>query len=122
MSEANPEMMDALQALAIDKGISVEVLFGALADALEPAAEKEDKDVDAAAALELRNRCFWSADKLAKEIREGGRYAFRLQPKIAAKFVSRYRLSAGQILELAGQGVPREVLDHMVAAERHQGG
>ena len=66
----------------------------ALADALEPAAEKEDKDVDAAAALELRNRCFWSADKLAKEIREGGRYAFRLQPKIAAKFVSRYRLSA----------------------------
>ncbi len=37
MSEANPEMMDALQALAIDKGISVEVLFGALADALESA-------------------------------------------------------------------------------------
>ncbi len=33
---------------------------------------------------------------------------------------SRYRLSAGQILELAAQGVPREVLDHMVAAERRQ--
>ena len=37
MSKANPEMMDALQALAIAKGISVEVLFGALADALESA-------------------------------------------------------------------------------------
>ena len=37
MSEANPEMMEALQALAIDKGISVEVLFGALADGLESA-------------------------------------------------------------------------------------
>ncbi len=39
--------------------------------------------------------------------------------RIAAS-ASRYRLSAGQILELAAQGVPREVLDHMVAAERHQ--
>lgn len=37
-----------------------------------------------------------------------------------AASASRYRLSARQILELAGQGVPREVLDHMVAAERHQ--
>ena len=37
MSQANPEMMDALNALAIDKGISVDVLFGALADALESA-------------------------------------------------------------------------------------
>jgi len=37
MSEANPEMMEALEALAVDKGISVEVLFGALADALESA-------------------------------------------------------------------------------------
>ena len=34
---SNPEMMDALQALAVDKGISVETLFGALADALESA-------------------------------------------------------------------------------------
>jgi hypothetical protein len=33
---------------------------------------------------------------------------------------SRYRLSAGQILELARQGVPAAVLDHMLAAERHQ--
>lgn len=33
---------------------------------------------------------------------------------------SRYRLSAGQILELAAQGVSRTVLDHIVAAERHQ--
>ena len=34
---SNPEMMEALQALAADKGISVETLFGALADALESA-------------------------------------------------------------------------------------
>lgn len=33
---------------------------------------------------------------------------------------SRYRLSAGQILELAQQGVPPAVLDHLVAAERRQ--
>ena len=33
---------------------------------------------------------------------------------------SRYRLSAGQILELGRQGVPAAVLDHMLAAERHQ--
>ena len=31
---------------------------------------------------------------------------------------SRYRLSASQIVELAGQGVPLAVLDHMVASER----
>jgi hypothetical protein len=31
---------------------------------------------------------------------------------------SRYRLSASQIVELAGQGVPLGVLDHMVASER----
>jgi N utilization substance protein A len=34
---SNPDMMDALQALAEDKGISVEDLLGALADALESA-------------------------------------------------------------------------------------
>ncbi|MDP1735442.1 MAG: hypothetical protein Q8L44_13875 [Sulfuritalea sp.] len=33
---------------------------------------------------------------------------------------SRYRLSASQIVELAGQGVPLAVLDHMVASERTQ--
>ena len=33
---------------------------------------------------------------------------------------SRYRLSASQIAELAKQGVPLAVLDHMVAAERRQ--
>lgn len=33
---------------------------------------------------------------------------------------SRYRLSAGQVVELAQQGVPLAVLDHMVAAERRQ--
>lgn len=33
---------------------------------------------------------------------------------------SRYRLSAGQIVELANQGVPLAVLDYMVAAERHR--
>ena len=62
-----------------------------LADALAPAAEKEEADLDAADALELRNRCFWAADELAKDVREGGRYAFKLQPKIAARFTSRYR-------------------------------
>jgi hypothetical protein len=31
---------------------------------------------------------------------------------------SRYRLSATQIVDLAGQGVPPAVLDHMVEAER----
>ncbi len=34
---SNPEMMEALQALAADKGITVETLFSALADALESA-------------------------------------------------------------------------------------
>ena len=33
----NPDLMDALQALATDKGITVDTLFGALADALESA-------------------------------------------------------------------------------------
>ncbi|WP_437569937.1 hypothetical protein [Sorangium sp. So ce542] len=65
----------------------------ALADALEDAAANEASDASAAHALELRNRAFWAADELAKEIREGGRYAFRDQPKLAAKFVSRYRTS-----------------------------
>jgi N utilization substance protein A len=34
---SNPDLMDALQALAVDRGISVDTLFGALADALESA-------------------------------------------------------------------------------------
>ena len=34
---SNPDMMDALHALAADKGITVDTLFGALADALESA-------------------------------------------------------------------------------------
>lgn len=33
---------------------------------------------------------------------------------------SRYRLSAGQVVELAQQGVPLAVLDHIVAGERRQ--
>lgn len=33
---------------------------------------------------------------------------------------SRYQLSAGQILDLASQGVPLAVLDHLAAAERRQ--
>ena len=37
MSGNNLEMMEALQALAVDKGISVDTLFAALADALESA-------------------------------------------------------------------------------------
>lgn len=86
--EEHPEEIKSTDITAKDLARATE-----LADALEPAAEREDKDVNAAAAQELRNRCFWSADKLSKEIREGGRYAFRLQPKIASKFISRYRNS-----------------------------
>ena len=33
----NQDMMEALQALAVERGISVDALFGALADALEHA-------------------------------------------------------------------------------------
>jgi hypothetical protein len=62
-----------------------------LADALSAAAEKETASLQATSMIELRNRCFWAADELAKEIREGGRYVYRLQPKAAAKFTSRYR-------------------------------
>ncbi len=36
----NPEMMDALQALAVDRGISVETLLTVLADAMQSAYEK----------------------------------------------------------------------------------
>ena len=36
----NPEMMEALQALAADRGISVDTLFSALAEALEAAYKK----------------------------------------------------------------------------------
>lgn len=61
---------------------------------LEGAAEKEDGDASAARTLGLRNRCFWAADRLAKLIREGGRYAFRLEPPVAAKFSGRYRTMA----------------------------
>ncbi|GIU83901.1 MAG: transcription termination/antitermination protein NusA [Acidimicrobiales bacterium] len=37
---SNPEMMEALQAIAIERGISVDALFAALADALETAYKK----------------------------------------------------------------------------------
>jgi N utilization substance protein A len=37
MTRGNPEMMEALQALALEKGITAETLMGALADALESA-------------------------------------------------------------------------------------
>lgn len=63
----------------------------ALADKLELAAQKETNDVAAATAQDLRNRCFWAANALAKTVREGGRYALRGEPKVAVKFVSRYR-------------------------------
>ena len=33
----SPDLIEALQALAVDKGISVDTLFGALADAFESA-------------------------------------------------------------------------------------
>lgn len=66
----------------------------ALADSLDAAARKEANSLDAAAAMELRNRCYWAADELARELREGGRYVYRLEPKTAAKFSSRYRVAA----------------------------
>lgn len=65
-----------------------------LADGLDVAAANEASNVDAARALDLRNRVFWASDELAKELREGGRYAFRGEPMIASKFVSRYRATA----------------------------
>lgn len=58
---------------------------------LEPAAEKESVELDAVQAQELRNRAFWAAHELAQEIREGGRYAHAGNPKLAARFTSRYR-------------------------------
>jgi hypothetical protein len=65
-----------------------------LADSLDVAAASEASNVDAARALDLRNRAFWAGDAAAKEVREGGRYAFRGEPKVAAKFISRYRATA----------------------------
>ena len=38
---SNPDLMEALSALAVEKGISVETLFGALADALETAYKRK---------------------------------------------------------------------------------
>ena len=67
-----------------------------LANDLDAAAAKEASNVDAARALDLRNRSFWASDELAREVREGGRYAFRSEPKIAVRFVSRYRASAAK--------------------------
>lgn len=64
-----------------------------LADTLSEAATDQAADTDAAQAYELRNRCFWAASELASEIRQGGRYAFDDTPKIAARFVSRYRVA-----------------------------
>lgn len=65
----------------------------ALADKLDLAAQKEARDVAAATTHDLRNRCFWAANALATTVREGGRYALRAEPKLAAKFVSRHRTS-----------------------------
>ncbi len=42
----NPDMMEALQALAADRGISVDTLFAALADALESAYKRSDDAYD----------------------------------------------------------------------------
>jgi len=51
-------------------------------------------DVEATRALDLRNRAFWAAHELAQDLREGGRYAYAANPKLAAKFTSRYRTTA----------------------------
>jgi hypothetical protein len=79
-----------------------------LADELAGAAAHESSDVDAARTLDLRNRCFWAADELASDIREGGRYAFRNEPKIAAKFVSRYRTTAARRTRLKAKSARAE--------------
>lgn len=62
-----------------------------LVEQLEPVAHKEADDVGAAQAHELRNRAFWAAHEVAREIRDGGRYVYADRPKVAAKFRSRYR-------------------------------
>jgi hypothetical protein len=67
---------------------------GTLVDKLESAAEKEAADVEATRALDLRNRAFWAAHELAQDIRDAGRYAYAGNPKLAAKFTSRYRSTA----------------------------
>lgn len=69
----------------------------ALASELGTLADEEHANTDAAQALELRNRCFWTGDALAKEIRKAGRYAFHDQPKIAARFSSRYQADKSRI-------------------------
>lgn len=57
-----------------------------------------------------------SADQIVTLVREGVA-ADEIIRRITASG-SRYRLSATGIVELARQGVPLEVLDHMVSAER----
>jgi hypothetical protein len=78
----------------------------ALADALDAAAATEAANLDAARALDLRNRAFWASDELAREIREGGRYAFRGEPLIAAKFISRYRAAAAKRTRRKSKAAP----------------
>ncbi len=63
----------------------------ALAAELHDVAGEEVSNMTASRALELRNRCFWAATAAAGEIRQGGRYAFSDQPKMASRFASRYR-------------------------------
>lgn len=63
----------------------------ALAAELREIAGEEVSNLQASRALELRNRCFWAATTAASEIRLGGRYAFSDEPKVAARFASRYR-------------------------------
>ncbi|KYF62141.1 hypothetical protein [Sorangium cellulosum] len=87
----------------------------ALADALEEAAANEASDASAARALELRNRCFWAADELAKDVREGGRYAFRDQPKIAARFVSRHRATLNRRSRLKSKKAKADALPEQAA-------
>jgi hypothetical protein len=74
------------------------------------AAELEARLPQPVAALSLEQvvalvRQGMAADEIIGRIRQSG---------------SRYRLSATAIVELARQGVPLEVLDHMVSAERTQ--
>lgn len=76
----------------------------ALATELHDVAGEEVSNLTIARALELRNRCFWAATAAANEIRQAGRYAFSDQPKVAARFASRYRQALNRRFRRQGNG------------------
>jgi hypothetical protein len=48
-------------------------------------------DSDAAAVQASRNRAYWSLRELMSEVRSAGRYVFRKEPKVAARFADPFR-------------------------------